>query len=208
MDEISDCLAPGPLGEIEVERVADGIVRIEMPAGGGIAGQPVNAYLIGRRQVVLVDPGDPTGEALDVAVAEAERGGGSIVAVALTHADPDHAAGAEALREGLGIEVIVGPGGGRFLPYLVREVASGSLIDDGDVPMRVVGTPGPAPEHVAFVIGDELFAVTGDLDGQRGARSILGTPDKGAWQRSVADLASVVPETFWLDGHPSLDSGA
>ena len=208
MDEVSDCLAPGPLGEMEVERLADGIVRIEMPAGGGIAGQPVNSYLIGRRQVVLVDPGDPTEEALDVAVAEAERGGGSIVAVALTHADPDHAAGAEALRERLGIEVIVGPGGGRYLPYLVREVASGTLIDDGDVPIRVVGTPGPAPEHVAFVIGEGRFAVTGDLDGQRGARSVLAPPDEGAWQRSVADLASVAPEAVWLDGHPSLDSGA
>ena len=208
MDEIRDCLAPGALGELEVERIADGIVRIEMPAGGGIAGQPVNAYLVGRRQVVLVDPGDPTGEALDVAIAEAERGGGSIVAVALTHADPDHAAGAEALREGLGIEVIVGPGGGRYLPYLVREVASGTLIDDGDVPIRVVGTPGPAPEHLALVIGDGRFAVTGDLDGRRGARSVLGPPDERAWQRSVADLASVAPDAVWLDGHPSLDSGA
>ena len=208
VDEIRAFLAPGPLGEIDVERVADGIVRIEMPAGGGIADQPVNAYLIGRRQVVLVDPGDPTGEALDVAVAEAEGGGGSIVAVALTHADPDHAAGAEALREGLGIEVIVGPGGGRYLPYLVREVASGSLIEDGDVPIRVVGTPGPAPEHVAFVIGEGRFAVTGDLDGQRGAHSILAPPDERAWQRSVVDLASVAPEAVWLDGHPSLDSGA
>jgi glyoxylase-like metal-dependent hydrolase (beta-lactamase superfamily II)/8-oxo-dGTP pyrophosphatase MutT (NUDIX family) len=206
MDEIRDCLAPGVLGESEVDRVADGIVRIAMPAGGGIAGQPVNAYLVGRRQVVLVDPGDPTGKALDIAVAEAERGGGSIVAVALTHADPDHAAGAEALREGLGIEVIVGPGGGRYLPYLVREVASGTLIDDGDVPIRVVGTPGPAPEHLAFVVGETRFAVTGDLGGPRGARSILAPPDEGAWKRSAADLASVAPGAVWLGGHPPLDS--
>jgi glyoxylase-like metal-dependent hydrolase (beta-lactamase superfamily II)/8-oxo-dGTP pyrophosphatase MutT (NUDIX family) len=208
IDEIRDRLAPGRLGTVEVETIAEEIVRIEMPAGGGVAGQPINAYLVGRQQFMLIDPGDPTGEALDVAVAEAKRSGGSIVAVALTHADPDHAAGGEALREGLGVEVIVGPGGGRYLPYLVREVTSGTLIEDGDVPIRVVGTPGPAPEHLAFVIGEGRFAVTGDLDGRRGARSILGTPDERAWQWSMADLASVAPEAVWLDGHPSLDSGA
>jgi glyoxylase-like metal-dependent hydrolase (beta-lactamase superfamily II) len=135
-------------------------------------------------------------------VDEAEGHGGSVVAIALTHADPDHAAGAEALRERLGIEVIVGPGGGRYEPYLVREASSGTLIDDGDVPIRVVATPGPAPEHLAFVVGDGRYAITGDLDGVRGARSVLAPPDEAAWQRSVADLKAAAPGAIWLGGHP------
>ena len=61
---------------------------------------------------MLVDPGDPTGPALDRAIAIAAARGGAIAAIALTHADPDHAAGAEALAEHLGIPVLVGPGGG------------------------------------------------------------------------------------------------
>ena len=73
--------------------------RIVMPAGGGVAGQPVCAYLVGRRRFVLVDPGDPTGPALDRALALVAERGGSIVAIALTHADPDHAGGAEAMAE-------------------------------------------------------------------------------------------------------------
>ena len=130
---------------------ADGVVRIEMPAGGGVAGQPVKAYLVGRRSFVLVDPGDPTGPALERAVVEAAERGGTIRAIALTHVDPDHAAGAEALAEQLGIPVLVGPGGGRPLPYDVRELADGEVIDAGDVPLRVVSTPGPRPDHLAFV---------------------------------------------------------
>ena len=208
MDEIRDCLAPGVLGEIEVERVADGIVRIEMPAGGGVAGQPVNAYLVGRDQFVLIDPGDPTGEGLDRAVAEASARGGSIMSILLTHADPDHAAGAEALREQLGIDVFVGPGGGRHLPYPVTEIDDGSGFEVGDVTLRVIGTPGPAPEHLAFAIGDGRFAFAGDLDGRRGARSLFAPADGAAWQRSVARLRSVAPGAVWLGGHPSLDSGA
>ena len=99
------------------------VTRVVMPAGGGVAGQPVCAYLVGHRRFVLVDPGDPTGPGLDRALALAARDGGAIEAVALTHVDPDHAAGAEAVAEILGVPVFVGPGGGRPLPYEVRELA-------------------------------------------------------------------------------------
>ena len=115
-------LAAGALGEVRVEELEPDLVRIEMPAGGGVPGQPVYSYLYGRRSCVLVDPGDPTGPGLDRAVAEAASRGGTITAIALTHVDPDHAAGAESLAEQLGIEVYVGPGGGRSLPYAVHEL--------------------------------------------------------------------------------------
>jgi glyoxylase-like metal-dependent hydrolase (beta-lactamase superfamily II)/8-oxo-dGTP pyrophosphatase MutT (NUDIX family) len=202
IEEVRERMAPGRLGGVIFEPIGEDIVRIEMPAGGGIAGQPVNAYLVGRRRFVLIDPGDPTGEGLDRAVAEAARRGGSIVAIALTHADPDHAAGAESLREQLGINVFVGPGGGRHLPYHVREIADGVVVEDSDVGVRVVATPGPASEHLAFVIEEGRFAVTGDLDGRRGARSVVAPSDDAAWQRSLVVLRSAAPEASWLGGHP------
>ena len=110
MEEIRERLAPGPPGEVVVEELAPEVVRIEMPSGGGVDGQPVNAYLVGRSSIVLVDPGDPTGPGLDRALAEAARRGGSIEAICLTQASPDHAGGAEALRESLDVPVFVGPG--------------------------------------------------------------------------------------------------
>jgi len=202
IEEIRARLSPGRLGSVVVDHVSDEIVRIEMPSGGGVAGQPVNAYLVGRERFVVIDPGDPTGEGVDRAVDEAAGRGGSIVAVALTHADPDHGAGAEALREQLGIDVFVGPGGGRHLPYPVRELADDAVIDEGDVAMKVVATPGPAAEHLAFLVGEGQFAMTGDLDGGRGARSVPGPPDEAAWQLSVARLRSAAPKATWLGGHP------
>ena len=51
------------------------------------------------------------------------------MAVALTHVDADHAAGAEAIAEQLGVPVLVGPGGGRHLPYETRELVDGEVID-------------------------------------------------------------------------------
>jgi glyoxylase-like metal-dependent hydrolase (beta-lactamase superfamily II)/8-oxo-dGTP pyrophosphatase MutT (NUDIX family) len=205
IEEIRQRMAPGRLGEVEVEDMGEGVVRIGMPAGGGVAGQPVNAYLVGRERCVLIDPGDPTLPGLDLAIAEAKRRGGRIEAIALTSAEPDHAAGAESLREQLGVDVFVGPGGGRYLPYQVVEVDAGAVIDKGDVPLRVVATPGLEPEGLAFVVGDGRFAVTGDLDGARGARSIFGPVDDAALERSIARLRAAAPAARWLGGHPSID---
>ena len=208
IDEVRERLAPGRLGSVVIEQIAEDVVRIEMPAGGGVAGQPVNAYLVGRRRCVLIDPGDPTGEGLDRAIAEAATRGGEITLILLTHAAPDHAAGAEALAERLGIVVFVGPAGGRHLPFPVHELGEGSVFDLGDVTLRAIGTPGPAPEHLAIVIGDGQFVVSGDLDGRRGARSMLEPADGTAWQRSLARLHSEAPDAIWLGGHPPLHSRA
>jgi glyoxylase-like metal-dependent hydrolase (beta-lactamase superfamily II) len=201
LEEIRTRLSPGRLGEIEVEELSPEVTRIVMPAGGGVAGQPVSAYLVGRRRFVLVDPGDPTGPALDRALEIAALRGGAIEAVALTHVDPDHAAGTEAIAERLGIPVFTGPGGGRPLPYTVRELADLEWLDVGDVGLRAVLTPGPRPDHVAYIPDDGAFAVIGDLDGPRGARSILGPPDEGAWATSLERLARLAPTARRLTGH-------
>ena len=211
IDEIRIRLAPGPLGAVEVDEPARGVTRIVMPAGGGVAGQPVCAYLVGRRRFVLVDPGDPTGPGLERALGLAAERGGAIEAIALTQVDADHAAGAEGVAEGLGIEVLTGPGGGRPLPYPVRELADGEALTVGDVPLRVVRAPGPRPDHLVFVgpdTGDGRFILVGDLDGARGGRSIPGPPDVDAWAASLERVAREAPAARRLPGHPSVPGPA
>lgn len=203
IEEIRARLAPRSLGAIAVEELSPEVTRIVMPAGGGVAGQPVCAYLVGRRRHVLIDPGDPTGPALDRALEVATGRGGVIEAVALTHVDPDHAAGAEAVAEQLAIPVLTGPGGGRPLPYPVRELADLEVLDAGDVPLRAIRAPGPRPDHVAFLVGDGALVVTGDLDGVRGARSIPGPPDAPAWASSLERVGLLAPAARRLPGHPS-----
>jgi glyoxylase-like metal-dependent hydrolase (beta-lactamase superfamily II) len=201
-DVVRARLAGGTLGSIEVEEIAPEITRIVMPAGGGVPGQPMCAYLVGRRSFVLVDPGDPIGPALDRAVAEAAARGGSIRAIALTHVDPDHAAGAESLALQLDVPVLVGPGGGTPLPYKVTELTDDEVVDAGDVPLRVVATPGPRPDHLAFVVGAADLALTGDLDGRRGARMLPIPADEVAWAASRARLEAAAPGARHLAGHP------
>jgi endoribonuclease LACTB2 len=198
-------LAPGPLGPILVDEPAQDVVRVVMPAGGGVSGQPICAYLVGRRRFVLVDPGDPTGPALERCLDEAMSRGGTIAAIALTHVDPDHHGGAEAQAERLGIPVLAGPGAGRRLPYAAREVADGERIALCDVTLTVIATPGPRPDHVAFTAGEwpPRAVLIGDLDGTRGSRTIAGPPDAEAWERSRARVDALGPAAVRLTGHPS-----
>ena len=203
LTEIAERLAPGLLGTVTIETLTAEVTRIQMPAGGGVAGQPVNAYLVGRGRFVLVDPGDPTGPALDAAIDLAAAHGGAIEAIALTHVDPDHAAGAEALAERLVIPVFTGPGGGRPLPYPVLELADLAVLPAGDVPLRAVAAPGPRADHLAFLIGDGSLLISGDLTGPRGARAVFGPPDGRASQASRARLQAIAAGACWLPGHPA-----
>jgi glyoxylase-like metal-dependent hydrolase (beta-lactamase superfamily II)/8-oxo-dGTP pyrophosphatase MutT (NUDIX family) len=200
--EVRERLAPGLLVAPRAIVESAEVERIVFGGGGGVAGQTVNCYLVGRREVVVVDPGDPSDEAADAILAAAERRGGRVAAIAVTHVDPDHAAGAEPLALRLGLRVIVGQGGGRLLPGDVEEVGDGQRIAAGDVELTVLATPGPRADHVAYLIESEPVAdiLAGDLVGGRGSRSIVGPPDNAAWRQSVARLAAIHPRRIF-PGH-------
>ena len=204
--EMRDKLTPRALGAIEVERLAPDVTRIVMPAGGGVAGQPVCAYLVGLRRQVLIDPGDPTGPSLDRAIELAASRGGSIVAIALTHVDPDHAAGSEPLSQTLGVPILAGPGAGDTVPFRLGAVADLQQLEACDVRVHVVHSPGPRPDHLAFIVGGPgaaRFVVSGDLDGRRGDRAIVGPRDAAATAGSIARLRALAPGARWLPGHPA-----
>ena len=159
---------------------------------------------MGRARYVLVDPGDPTGPGLERAIELARERGGSIEAIAITQGSPDHAGGVEALAELLHIPVFGSPVAGAQVPYDVRPLRDGGLVPVGDVPLRALATPGPSPDHLAFVVEGEgePLAIAGDLDGGVGARSIPGPVDPGTVAASRARLLALVPEDRWLPGHP------
>lgn len=124
-----------------IER-SDGSATIEVGGAGGLPGRRGRARVLGRREVVVIDPGDPSEETLDVIRAFAAGQGATIRAVVLTAPDPDHAGGAEALAHPLGIPILAAPGADRRLPHDAVEVADGSPLPS-DVPAIVrLGPPG------------------------------------------------------------------
>jgi glyoxylase-like metal-dependent hydrolase (beta-lactamase superfamily II) len=101
------------------------------------------------------------------------------------------------------LPILAGPGGGRPLSYEVREVEDGETINDGDVRLAVITTPGPRPDHVAYTIesdGGAPVVIAGDLVGPRADRAVLGPVDEAARAASIERLIAL-RAALLLPGH-------
>ncbi len=194
-------------GPPETQEVAPDVVRIAQPSGAGVDGLVVHAYLVGGRELVAIDAGDPSEEAL-LAIAEAATAiGGTIGTVALTAGDPDHAGGAEHLREGLSVSVHGGIGAGRDLPFPLVELSDGTPVPAGDIRVLAVAAPGPRDDHTVYWLATSRTAVVGDLVGPPASHSIPGPPDREAWRASLERLRWLAPERL-LPAHGEPVEGA
>ena len=207
--QIRERLAPGTAAQIEVVEDSAGITRIVLPEAGAVPGQDVNAYLVGRRELVVVDPGDPSDAAADALMGIASMRGARIVGIMLTSAEPDHAAGTESLAGRLDAPVYAGPAAGHVLAVPIRPVHHGDDLPVGDIRLTVLESPGPRPDHVALIAPEEGAVLAGDLLGGGPSRAVVGPPDVPAWLVSLDRLANLAPSRL-LPGHgdPPDDSSA
>jgi glyoxylase-like metal-dependent hydrolase (beta-lactamase superfamily II) len=132
-----------------------------------------NSWIVGRDPAYVIDPGPALPEHLERLVgALAARGGAG--AILLTHDHPDHAEGAQPLRERTGA------------PIAAARAGLGTVLADGDVvgPLTALATPGHADDHLAFVAGRVCFS--GDL--VLGEGSVFVAPERGALAAYLASL--------------------
>jgi glyoxylase-like metal-dependent hydrolase (beta-lactamase superfamily II) len=132
--------------------VAAGVRRIVAPNPGRMTGPGTNTYLIGTRELVVLDPGPVADSHLDAIVAAV--GGGRVVAIAVTHTHRDHSPGATPLRARLGAP-LVGLRA-RHAAFQDPDFAPDWLADDGMAlatdagALIAVATPGHASNHVCW----------------------------------------------------------
>jgi glyoxylase-like metal-dependent hydrolase (beta-lactamase superfamily II)/8-oxo-dGTP pyrophosphatase MutT (NUDIX family) len=185
--DVRSVLAPlGPAREPTVERLGPTITRVRACTAGGLPGRPVCTYLVGRRRMVVVDPGDPNGSAAEAVLGAAAAAGGRVAAVAVTSPDPAHAGGVIGLAGRAGVPVLAGPGVGREVFAGVRALADGDRVDLGDVPLVAFSTPGFDPAHLAFDVEGEGCVLTGDLFDPGPATTVPEPIDEQAAARSRA----------------------
>jgi len=122
-----------------LDRLDDSLLRLTCWTAGGAPGRSVDTFLVGRRELVVVNPGDPSPEALAAIVGAAASNGGAarIAAIALSSADPEYSGGADELSERTGAPVFGPPGTQRHLPFPVVELADAGLVPAGDAGLRL-----------------------------------------------------------------------
>lgn len=138
-----DALDPPSVAPLDVGRA---VRSVDQRWVGGIAGRRREGWLVGRRSVVLVDPGDPTGETTDAVVAALAAGDQEIAGIVLTSLAPERQAGVELYAAGLGLPVAAGPGTALRAPYPLVELDRGERVPFGDAALIVAGADGATGE--------------------------------------------------------------
>lgn len=183
------------------------IERIEVPNPAAMMGdQPTNAYLVGSRELLIVDPGSEAGVEI-VSQAVAARADARVRAIVLTHGHPDHAAAAAELRRQLGCALMLHPKERPILRDFLRwedvdlELEDGLTLSVPEGTLTVIETPGHSPGHVALWDAAGRALLAGDLFSGNGTVAII--PPHGsvvAYLDSLERVRALGPERV-LPGH-------
>lgn len=153
------------------------VVGIRAANPGPFTLSGTNSWIVGSDPAWLVDPGPALDEHLAALTAEIERRGG-LGGIVLTHDHADHSAAVPEVRA-------------RFTqaPLAAARGDVDVVLTDGSRlgPLQAVATPGHAPDHLAYLVGD--VALTGDA--VLGEGSVFIAPDPGALASYLDGLAKL-----------------
>lgn len=110
------------------------------------------SYLFGCTSHAELAVVDPHVELVDEYLQAAERAGSSIVAVFETHVQADHVSGLPALVARTGATAYLPEGAGVDFAHVA--LSDGDRIELGNTIVSALATPGHAPAHHAYVVGD------------------------------------------------------
>ena len=153
-------------------------------------------YIVGGSRAVVIDPGSDDPGHLD-AIAAA-LGGGSLVAVLVTHGHPDHLAGAPELADRLDAPV-------RRLGD--RSLAHGDTVETDAGALTVIATPGHTRDHAAFHWPEQAAVFCGDLMMGGQDTALVAPPDGrlGPYLESLDRVRALEPDVIYPAHGPAFD---
>ena len=174
-----------------------------------------NAYLVGDREMALIDPGSDAAEdleALDRLLATLAVEGRRLRIVLLTHFHSDHVAGAQAVRERYGVKVAAHA---ETAQHVRVDFAIGDREwiplagEQGDWNLRALHTPGHTRGHLCFFHERSGALFTGDHIPGGGGTVIIDPPegDMAAYLASLEKLKAL-PIVMLFPGHGSPQGAA
>ncbi|HEY3657882.1 MAG TPA: MBL fold metallo-hydrolase [Steroidobacteraceae bacterium] len=143
--------------------LSPGVRRLVAPNAGLMTGPGTNTYLLGTREIAVLDPGPDDARHLQAIMTAAQ---GLIRWVVVTHTHRDHSPLAAVLAKLTGARLIGMPPPNddrqdeSFKPDHVPR--DGERLQLEDIGLRVIHTPGHASNCVCYLLNDERLLFTGD----------------------------------------------
>ena len=152
----------------KLEELEPGIARVLAHNPSAFTYYGTQTYLVGEREVAVIDPGPDLPEHLDAL--ETAIGGRKVAAIMCTHTHRDHSPASRPLAERTGAPIIgcaplaletAGPRAdasfdGDYSPD--RVLTDGETLEIDGKPITAVATPGHTSNHLCFAYGDALFS--------------------------------------------------
>ncbi len=186
-------------------RLAPGLRRVTAANPGVMTGAGTNTYLLGDRDVAVVDPGPDMPEHVDAIIAAIEEGGGRLARIFATHTHMDHSPATASLLRHRKVEVIGALASDRmfqdasFCPDI--ECVHDQVFEASEYSVRAIATPGHVSNHFCFLEQNSGFLMTGDHI-MNGSTVVIIPPsgDMAAYIQSLKILLDY-PLTHLAPGH-------
>lgn len=171
--------------------LAPDLVRVTAPNPGVMTGPGTNSYIVGTRELALVDPGPAIDTHVETLLATV---GERLKWILCTHTHLDHspAAGAIARATGARVAGLACPQDGRqdaqFRPD--RVLGDGDTVEIEGHILRAVHTPGHAANHLCFLLESHRLLFTGDHVMQ--GSTVVISPPNGDMRAYLASLEKLL----------------
>lgn len=159
---------------------------VPAPNPSPLTGLGTNTYLIGERDVVVVDPGPDISEHAEATLDAVRQVGGQISALLVTHGHRDHLPAAYRLRARTAAPIFAHPA----IPDVNRPLQHGDEIVFDGRQIVAYETPGHSNDHLCFWIGAERLLFAGDL--VAGVGTIVLSESPGSLTQYLTSLEAML----------------
>lgn len=185
------------------------VQRITAPNPGLMTGPGTNAFIIGRKQLTVIDPGP----AIEPHIQRiADFCDGRLEQILLTHTHPDHSPGTALLQKLTGA-----PAKASAVKLhriyddsfsLDQALSDGDRVVNAEYSIQVIHTPGHVANHLCFLLDNPKWLFAGDMV-MDGSTVVIAPPDgdmsdymKSLRLLSEAEIESIAPAHGRLIGEP------